>query len=106
MTPDSPESRIGRLEIAHATLSQRVEDMAGDLKDLSPLHTATARMEEHISSLRVEVRGVVTNVEGLKTSMESREDEARKERRGTRIAAYTLAGTIVTAIGGIVVGLH
>lgn len=62
MQPDSPETRIGRLEREMAGLQQRVEDLSTDVRALTPLVVATAELKIAVTHLQSDVHDVSGDV--------------------------------------------
>jgi chromosome segregation ATPase len=119
MTPDENQ-RIGQLERAVAKMEQRVDDLSGAVKDLSPLSLAVARMEGTVArvvsdvsslDLRLEeferllenkIDGVMALVSEDKQAREDRE-RAESERRSQerRDARRSRAALIVGCVAAI-----
>lgn len=89
MTADEG-ARIGRLETAVAKMEQRVDDLSGAVKDLSPLSLAVARMEGTVSRAVSDVSSLETRLEEFERILENKidgvtrlvtEDQRQREER-------------------------
>jgi chromosome segregation ATPase len=116
MNPDSPETRIGRLETAVARLEQRTEDLRSDVKELAPLVVSVAEMRGAMARLQSDLTGVSDKVVDLGREFSQREEErqqaqlaalkdSQKWRRqislawiGTFGLALGAAGTVIAAV--------
>jgi uncharacterized protein YoxC len=99
MSPDSPETRLGRLETAVARLEQRTDDLSTDVRTLTPLVIKVAE-------IGVTIAQVQTETHAIKTAIEARRENERKDARSLR---NILVGVGVTAflspIGAIIVAV-
>jgi archaellum component FlaC len=109
MMPDSPETRIARLEQKLARVEQRVEDIADDVRALGSLPIGHAEMKLVMEHLRTEVRacgdeakGARSDLKDLKDTLSAREAAQRKERKTDRRYLITTvlaaAGLVIAAI--------
>jgi hypothetical protein len=98
MSPDTPESRIGRLERDHARLEQQVIDLANDVKELIPLSTALVRLEGRVEGVKNGVLTLGQNVNGIKRAMDTREQDVTDERRSVKVALIGLSAVIGAAL--------
>jgi outer membrane murein-binding lipoprotein Lpp len=109
MSPDSPESRIGRLEQHVARLEQRVDDLSTDVRTLAPLVIAHAEMRVVLDNMQVQLTAAVVEAQTarkelgqLRTHLEERAEVQRKERRADRwalvMALIASGGLIVAAL--------
>lgn len=130
MTADENQ-RIGSLERAVAKMEQRVDDLSGAVKDLSPLSLAVARLEGTVAravsdvsslehhlgeferALELKIDGVIKLVQDDQDERDRREQaeaerrvEERKDARRSR--AYLVVGcsaAILSPVGVIVAAL-
>lgn len=114
MSPDSPESRIARLELQVAKLEQRVQDslatIATDFKALKEDVRSFAPMVRELDSLKhqlalalTESKGARTEIGELRVSLEERAERQLQERKMDR---RWLVGTVLTSAGLIIVALQ
>jgi hypothetical protein len=114
MSPDSPETRIARLEQKVAKLEQRVEDLLvaikaqfdgleEDIRQFAPLVREVDEVKHQLTLALGEARGAREDLAALKHSLEERAEIQRKERRSDKwaliMAMIATGGLIVTAIG-------
>lgn len=114
MSPDSPETRIARLEQKVAKLEQRVEDLLvsiatqfsdldRDIRAFAPLVREVDELKHQLTLALDEARGARSDLAALKRSLEDRAETQRKERRADKwaliMAMIATGGLIVTAIG-------
>lgn len=87
---EADSARIGRLEQAVAKLEQRVDDLRGDVKDLSPLSLAVARLEGAVDRVKEDVAGFDRRLGEIGHDLEERiteiarlvrEDHEQREQR-------------------------
>jgi uncharacterized coiled-coil protein SlyX len=93
MSPDSPESRLLRVERELAALKQEVTDLSREVTDLSPLKVSVARVEGHVGNL-------VKEVQDIHTQLSNRDERASEERRSLKVALISLTGVIAAALIG------
>jgi hypothetical protein len=118
VSPDSAESRIGRLEQAVAKLEQRVSDrtqvvdqrlsdLAVEVRALAPLVISHARMELQIVAAIEEAREGRREIEKLRASISEREEGQRRERKADRrwmLGTVLTASLLIVAAIGLLVG--
>jgi chromosome segregation ATPase len=78
MSPDSPESRIGRLEQTMAALKQQVDDIADDVRMFYPLVAGQDVIRERLDRLARDLEAVTHAVADLRHTMEA--DKRDRER--------------------------
>jgi uncharacterized protein YoxC len=78
VNPDSPETRIGRLETAVARLDQRTEDLRSDVKELVPLVVSVAEMRGAMMRLQTDMTSMAGKVVDLGHELERREQERQQ----------------------------
>lgn len=106
MAPDSIETRVGVLERTVAKLEQRYEDLAIDVRALSPLIIATAEMRMQIGHLEAEMAELIrTSQDAEKTRQKEREDRQRDDRNFRRTLVGIGIAAILSPIGTLVVAL-
>jgi chromosome segregation ATPase len=109
MTPDSVESRLGRLEQSTAQVHQRVEDLDRDVRTFAPMVVSLVRVEESVKGLVEDTKACRQSVaEVRKTIAEDRDERAQLERerekaerdraQSMKVALVGLTGAIVAAI--------
>lgn len=96
MVPDSPESRIGRLEREHAQLDERVGGLSRQMRELIPLTTSLVRLEGTVGSVKEDIHE-------LRDGIADRDKQQADERRSLRLALLGLSGTILAALIAAVV---
>lgn len=105
MTPDSPETRLGRLETAVSALRERMSNVEQVLHTLQPLSNQTAvlaanmeHVEKALSALRKDwesdVRDFHDDVDKLYRLIDDREKERRMETASNRRWVWGLVVTI------------
>jgi regulator of replication initiation timing len=113
--PDSPETRIGRLEQLVARLEQRVEDQARAIEALKPLAAGQAamqvdlaRMQSHLGTAVDEARAARKELRQLRDHLEENAEKQRKERKtdrrwlvGTVLSSAALIIAAVQVLGGL-----
>jgi chaperonin cofactor prefoldin len=114
MSPDSPETRIARLEQKVAKLEQRVEDLLqsistqfkaldDDVRAFSPMVREVDHLKNQLSLALSEAKGARAELAELRRSLEERAEIQRRERRADKwaliMAMIATGGLIVTAIG-------
>ena len=106
MSPDSLETRTGRLETAVARLEQRTEDLRSDVQLLMPLTVAVAEIRGSLNRVQDDVRRAIGLIEDRKQIDAEAQRQAMRDARNNRWALY--AGAILvalSAVGNIVVQL-
>lgn len=98
MSPDSPEARIGRLEQLTARHAQRLDDLAHDVHELTPLVVSTTRMEGTIATLAKELGALTERVDKIAEALDTRDRAVTAERAATRRALLALTGVILAAV--------
>lgn len=93
--PDSIDTRVGVLERIVAKLEQRFDDMAVDVRALSPLIIASAEMRIQLNHLEVEIAALER---AIKETERTRNEERETRRRDDRNFRKTLVGIGVAAI--------
>jgi hypothetical protein len=104
--PDSPESRIARLE-------QRADDLATDVRTFAPLVRSQAVMEEQLKRLHEDVdrladaqRAILTRLDEEREARDAKERERLKESRTNRtllwVACIGLTGTFLSSAAVVV----
>jgi len=123
MVPDSPESRLGRLEQQMATVQQQVRDISHDVEVQAPVQMAVVRIEEQLKQMRGDINGLRETVVAdrraarargmeLEHELKSMRDEASVQARANRTQLWAgvlsiittlllVAGTIIAARGGL-----
>lgn len=119
MSPDSPETRIARLEQKVAKLEQRVEDLLvslqtqfkgldEELRRFAPMVAELNDFKYQTSLALAEARGARVEIKELKESLERRAETDRVERRtgqrwliGTVLASAALVITAIQVLGGL-----
>lgn len=99
MSPDSPETRISRLEQTVAALKQEVRDLGEDVRVFAPLIAQMATMAAHLEHVE---RSVVD----LTRKMEERERDSRTESATERRWRVGTAVVIGLAFLGVVVQIY
>lgn len=77
MTADD-SARIGRLEMVVAKLEQRVDDLRGDVKELSPLSLAVAKMEGTVERVQSDVADFDRRLDEFERSLEAKIEAVAK----------------------------
>lgn len=113
MSPDSPETRIARLERQVAKLEQRVEDLLIQIKDqfkgldddirsFGPMVGEVNELKHQLSLALAEAKGARAELVELRRSLEERAETQRLERKSDRrwliMALLTSGGLVVAAI--------
>lgn len=121
MSPDSPETRIARLEQKVAKLEQRVEDLLvqiktqfdgldADIRAFAPMVKEVHDLQHQLGLALNEARAARTELSDLRTSLEAREKERRrasaereKERRQERKVERRFFVTSLLATAGLII---
>lgn len=74
MSPDSLESRVNRIEQHLATVTQRVDDLAGDVSALGHIGDGQIRLEAEARHVSAELSRLASSVEHVRRRMKDRED--------------------------------
>ena len=119
MSPDSPETRIARLEQKVAKLEQRVEDLLvsiatqfsdldRDIRQFAPMVREVDDLKHQLKLALAEARGAREDLAGLKKSLEDRAELQRQERKtdrkwliGTVLASAMLIIAAIQVLGGL-----
>lgn len=119
MSPDSPESRISRLEQKVAKVEQRVEDLLAsfqtqfknldeDIRRFGPMAGEINDLKHQLSLALAEARGARSELKDLRTSLEKRAEIQRIERKADRkaliatiLASATLIVAAIQVLGGL-----
>jgi chromosome segregation ATPase len=118
MSPDTPETRIGRLEQKVAKLEQRVEDLLvsiksqfdgldEDIRRFAPMVAEVNDLKHQLGLALTEARGARMELKELRESLEQRAELQRVERRadrrwliGTMLASAMLVVSAIGVLGG------
>lgn len=84
MTPDTAESRIGRLEREFSALKQQVHDVAHDVETLAPVQMAVVRIETTIGQVEREIAGLRIAITEDRNAAKARGEELGKEIKEMR----------------------
>lgn len=98
MSPETVESRIGRLERDVALLVQRLDDLRGRVTDLAL--TANTVIE-----LKVAMGNLQNELANVRRELTDRDRDAAADRRGTKTAIMGMTGAIIATIIGAVITL-
>src|SRR5215216_5260790 len=119
MSPDSPETRIARLEQKVAKLEQRVEDLLvsiktqfegldEDIRRFAPMAGEVNELKHQLSLALGEARGARAELKDLRASLEQRAEVQRLERKADRkalittiLASATLIVAAIQVLGGL-----
>ena len=116
--PDSVESRLGRLEVADAQKTERVNSLTerigalGRTVDLVITHgEALVEMRGELKALKAEIAALRRAFEESEVARRKAEDTRQSDRRADRRLWFALAGgiiaAVVTGLAGIVAaGVH
>ena len=106
MSPDSPETRLGRLETAVARLEQRTDDLSTDVRTLTPLIVQVAEIKITIAQVQAESRATHDAVDALKRLIEGRREDERKDSRSFRNLLIGVGvAALLSPFGGVMVAL-
>ena len=113
MSPDSVETRLGRLEQGMARLEQRVDDLATDVRVMAPLIVQMAEQKLQMQHIETEVAACAEKVSTLRKELQdaekAREAQRQAERRESRRNRWTLlsgvAFVVLSTVGGLIVQL-
>jgi chromosome segregation ATPase len=100
MSPDSPESRIGRLEQTRAALKQQVDDIADDVRMFYPLVAGQDVIRERLDRLARDLEAVTHAVADLRHTMEA--DKRDRERVRAEVGAVALVFTAVSSTVAVI----
>src|SRR4051812_30689974 len=106
MSPDSPETRLGRLETAVARLEQRTDDLSTDVRTLTPLLVQVAEIKITIAQVQTQSRATLDAVDSLRNAIDQRRETERKDSRSLRnlLIGVGLAA-LLSPFGGVMVAL-
>lgn len=114
MSPDSPETRISRLEQKVAKLEQRVEDLLvsirdqfagldGDIRRFGPMVEEVNDLKHQLELALTEARGARVELGELRKSLDDRAETQRLERKSDR---RWLVGTVLSSAALIVAAIQ
>lgn len=114
MSPDSPETRLLRLEQKVARLEQRVEDLLGqiasqfadldrDIRAFGPLAKDVGDLQHQMQLALAEAKGARSELADLRKSLQDRAEAQRLERKSDR---RWLIGTVLTSAALIIAALQ
>jgi chaperonin cofactor prefoldin len=119
MSPDSPETRIARLEQKVAKLEQRVEDLLvsikaqfdgldEDLRQFAPMLKEVNDLRHELNLAITEAKGARQDLTDLRDTLDARAEIQRLERKtdrkwliGTILASAMLVIAAVQVLGGL-----
>lgn len=84
MNPDTPETRIGRLEQAVARIEQRVDDHEVDVRAFAPMIASHAVLTEQMMNVQRQLQGVISRMDDDQKEREHRQAESSKDSRQWR----------------------
>jgi t-SNARE complex subunit (syntaxin) len=117
VSPDTPETRIGRLESTVAALNQHVQDLDSRVAHLQPLVVGVAELKVGLADVKADVHEASNEVAALRVSLDERErkraadarerrDQERRDARNNRwVLISGLVFVVLTFIGTVVVQL-
>lgn len=116
MSPDSPETRISRLEQAMAGLKQRVEDLSAQVGMLTPLIVSVAELKIAVSHIQTDMHDITGELRGLHDALEKREEQrhqaqqdalkdSRNWRRALVLGSFTVLAAVIGAVATVVVAV-
>lgn len=106
MSPDSNETRLGRLETAVARLEARTDDLSTDVRTLTPLIVQVAEIKITMNQVQAEAHATKDAVDQLTKTIERRRDDERKDSRSLRnILIGVGVAAVLSPVGGIMVAL-
>lgn len=80
MSPDSIETRVGRLETSVAKLEQRVETHETDIRAFGPLVQSHAVLQERIGRMGQDINGLAENQRAIVERLDAEARERQSER--------------------------
>lgn len=97
-----------------AGLQQRVEDLASDVRTLTPLVVGQAKLEIAVTHIQTEFTALVVNVDQIKRSLAEGEDRRQRERedqlrdsrnwrRALVLGSFTVLAALIAAAATIIV---
>lgn len=116
MMPDSPETRLGRLERSVAKLEQRVEDVVSGHKDVVAEIKALRTLAVTVAEMRLglsRVEEMCRETSKREEERERRDDEMREAqlrdsrnwRRALIVGSFAVLGAVITAAATIIATL-
>src|SRR5215207_10010929 len=106
MNPDSPETRIGRLETSVARLNERTEDLRGDVRDLMPLLISVAEMRGAMTRVQTDLQAMSLALTKLTTDGERAQiaalQDSKKWRRTMTLALISTLGAVLGAAAVVI----
>lgn len=110
MSPETPDTRINRLEQKMAALEQEVRNVVHDVDTLAPVQMAVVRIEEQARQIRDELselrKAVAQDRQAAKDANDKLTsqiaDDAKDARRTLRNGMWGIASALILAAGGIV----
>lgn len=90
MNPETPETRIGRLETTVAKLEQRTDDHEIDIRAFAPITASHAVLTQQIITLQQAMDGVVRRLDEDQKERQVRQADASKDSRQWRRAILLL----------------
>jgi chromosome segregation ATPase len=105
MSPDSMETRVGRLEQQEARHSQRLQDLVAEVHNIgaevrliASTNVAVARLESSVASLHADNANLKRDMDELARALDDRDQRASDERRAVRVAMISLTAVIAAAL--------
>lgn len=95
MSPDSPESRIGRLEQTVAALKQQVDDIAEDVRVFYPLVAGQEVMREKLERMSQDLSAQTDALGELKQVIRHDADRREEGAGNRRWQAYAIAAGLL-----------
>jgi archaellum component FlaC len=90
-------------------LEARVEDIDRRLADLGSINSQMATVNANLGHMDRDLTMLRDEIEGVSTTLASRDQAVSKERRDTRLALYSMAGVLgasfVSGVVAVIVGL-
>jgi predicted nucleic acid-binding Zn-ribbon protein len=114
MSPDTPETRIARLEQQVAKLEQRVEDLLTtiavqfktlneDVRSFMPMVREVDNLRHQMTLAHNEAKAARDEIAELRRSLEERAERQQQERKSDR---RWLVGTVLTSAGLIILAIQ
>lgn len=113
MSPETPETRIGRLESTVAALKQHVSDLDSRVDHLTPLVVGVAELKVGLADVKSDVHSAGAELEALRRlyEEEKKDQRARQEmslrdsrswRRALILGSFTVLAAIITATATVI----
>jgi glutaredoxin 2 len=98
MSPDSMESRVGRLEREMAAATQHLSDIDADVRALTPLVVGQAELRAAMGHMQIEITAIRTELAKTEVARQQERQSERQDKNKMRLALYAGCFTVLAAV--------